>query len=160
MSATLAAPRRVPGSIWLRIGAWLSVVTAVGHMLGNHSPLAPRPTPELTTVIDAMRHVILPITGKSFWLGYLGDSLMLSVLSAGFGLVNLLFERTLRKRGEAVPVALLAVDIGVTIASLAITALCFPPQPLVGATVALLLYLGALAQVLLSAKRRNETPAA
>jgi hypothetical protein len=145
---TMSERKRVPGSAWFRVGAWLSVLTAIGHTLGNHTSLAPRPTPQLQQVMDAMRQVILPITGKSFWRGFIGDSLSLSLFLAGFGLVNLLFERHLRQHGETVPLSVLTVDIVVTVGSIVIAAACFPPQPLVGGLVALAAYGVALIQVL------------
>jgi len=97
-----------------------------------------------------MKHFIMPISGafhRSLWRGFIGDSLSLAVFLAGFGLVNLLFERALRQRREAIPVSVLCVDIAVIVVSMVICALCFPPQPLVGSFVALLCYCVALAQI-------------
>jgi hypothetical protein len=148
-----SAEKRPPGSIWFRAAAWLSIVTAIGHTIGNHTSLAPAPTPEVQRIIDAMKQATLPISHKSFWLGFMGDSLNMGVLLAAFGFLNLLFERVQRQRGESVPAALAVGDLVVTLVSLVITAVCFPLPPLVMGLVALGAYGVTLAQVL----RRRET---
>jgi hypothetical protein len=137
-----AAPR-VPGSRWFRLAAWMSILTAIGHTVGNHGPQRPPPPPEQARVLDAMGALVVRMPGNTHHTlldFFVGDSLSLGLFVLAFGLTNLLFERALRRRGEAVPEAVLAVNFAVTAVSMIIAVRCFPIQPLIGLGVALVGY--------------------
>jgi hypothetical protein len=145
---TTDAVGAAPGSRWFRVACWLWIATGIGHTVGNHTSLGPRPTAEELALRAAMQEVRLSVAAplqRSVWQGFVGDSLSLGLMLVGFGAVQLICERALRRRGIALPRALLVANLAVALTSLAITARCFPLQPLVGLLVMIVAYGVALA---------------
>lgn len=144
---TQSESKRVPGSRWFRVAAWMFIVTSFGHVMGNHGPLKAAPNADQTRVVASMKELMMPVPGgapRTLLDFFLGDSLTMGLLLLGFGAVNLLFERALRQHGESVPTSLLAVNTSITVGCLVIAGLYFPPQPLPGLIVALVCFVTAL----------------
>jgi hypothetical protein len=129
----------VPGSRWFRVASWMLVMIAFGHTVGNHIA-PPAMTPEKAQVVASMARVIDPVSGgqhRTVLDSFTGDSFCVGLAMLGFGLVNLLFERALRRRGEGVPVSVLAANIVVVLVNIGIALRFFPLAPLPFLVVAL-----------------------
>ena len=122
----------VRGSRWFRLASWMLVMIAFGHTVGNHIA-PPAMTPERAQLAASMATVIDPVSGgqhRTVLDSFVGESLCVGLATFGFGLVNLLFERALRRRGEVVPVSVLAANIVVVLVNIAIALRFFPLAPL------------------------------
>ena len=112
---------------------------AFGHTVGNHIA-PPTMTSEKAQLVASMATVINPVSGgqhRTVLDSFTGDSFCVGLAMLGFGLVNLLFERALRRRGEVVPVSVLAANIAVVLANIGIALRFFPLAPLPFLVVAL-----------------------
>ena len=56
---TTDAVGAAPGSRWFRVACWLWIATGIGHTVGNHTSLGPRPTAEELALRAAMQEVRL-----------------------------------------------------------------------------------------------------
>jgi hypothetical protein len=138
----------VPGSRWFRVASWMLVMIAFGHTVGNHVA-PPAMTPDKARLVASMAQVIDPVSGgqhRTVLDSFTGDSLCVGLATLGFGLVNLLFERALRRRGEVVPVSVLAANIMVVLVNIGIALRFFPLAPLPFLVVALAGFAVALAR--------------
>jgi len=129
----------VPGSRWFRVASWMLVMIAFGHTVGNHIA-PPAMTPEKAQLVASMATVIDPVSGgqhRTVLDSFTGDSFCVGLATLGFGLVNLLFERALRRRGEVVPVSVLAASVAVVLVNIGIALRFFPLAPLPFLVVAL-----------------------
>jgi hypothetical protein len=122
----------VPGSRWFRVASGMLVMIAVGHTVGNHIA-APAMTPEKAQLVASMATVIDPVSGgqhRTVLDSFTGDSLCVGLAMLGLGLINLLFEHTLRRRGEVVPVSVLVANIVVVLVNIGVALRFFPLAPL------------------------------
>ncbi len=91
--------------------------------------------------LEQMRRTVLrfPFTGETtMYFAFYGLSIWFGVSLISVGVLNLIFARSDRKRTSRR--AVYAVDIALVTAFLAIAAICFFVIPVIGATLALLLF--------------------
>ena len=91
--------------------------------------------------LEQMRSTVLrfPFTGETtMYFAFYGLSIWFGVSLISVGVLNLIFARSDRERTSRR--AVYAVDIALVTAFLAIAAICFFVIPVIGATLALLLY--------------------
>ncbi len=94
---------------------------------------------------EQMRNTVLrfPFTGETtMYFAFYGLSIWFGVSLISVGVLNLIFARS--DQGRTSRRAVYAVDIAFATAFLAIAAICFFVIPVIGATLALLLFLLAL----------------
>ncbi|MCZ6807923.1 MAG: hypothetical protein O7F08_13280 [Deltaproteobacteria bacterium] len=94
--------------------------------------------------LEQMRDTVVrfPFMGETnMYFAFYGLSIWLGVSLISVGVLNLLFARS--EPGRAFRRAVYAVDIALAMAFLAIAVICFFVIPVIGATLALLLYLAA-----------------
>jgi hypothetical protein len=122
----------IPGARWFRVASWMHVMVALGHLIGNFGPGRQVPTPEESTVYEAMAQLTMRFPGPRHTLMDFatGWSVSMGLLYLGFGAVNLTLEHVLRKEGRGVPAAVSAVNVLVSLAGLIVAALYFSPPPL------------------------------
>ncbi len=126
------------------VAAWVLVVWGVGHnvtidilplVFGVYLYEVDPAT------LEQMRSTVLrfPFTGETtMYFAFYGLSIWLGVSLISVGVLNLIFARSDQERTSRR--AVYAVDIALVTAFLAIAAICFFVIPVIGATLALLLY--------------------
>jgi hypothetical protein len=132
VQSNTTAAGAIPGSRWFRGASWMHILVAIGHLMGNHGPGRQVPTPEESRVFEQMSQLVMRFPGPQHTLMDFatGWSVSMGLLYLGFGAVNLTLEHVLRKEGRAVPAAVSAVNVLVSLAGLIVAALYFSPPPL------------------------------
>ena len=126
------------------VASWVLILLGVGHIvLIDVLPLVfgvyvYEVDP---ATLEQMRRTVLriPFNGETtVYLAFYGLSIWLGVSLISIGVLNLIFAGSDRERSSRR--AIYAVDIALVTAFLAIAAICFFVIPVIGATLALLLY--------------------
>ncbi len=129
------------------VAAWVLILWGIGHIVVID--ILPRVFGVYLYEVDPatleqMRNTVLrfPFMGETtVYLAFYGLSIWLGVSLTCVGVLNLIFARSDRERTSRR--AVYAVDIVLAMAFLAIAVICFFVIPVIGVTLALLLYLAA-----------------
>ena len=126
------------------VAAWVLILWGVGHIVTiDILPLVfgVQLYEVDPATFEQMRRTVLrfPFGGETtMYLAFYGLSIWLGVSLTSVGILNLIFARSDRERSSRR--AVYAIDIFLVTAFLAIAAICFFVIPVIGATLALLLY--------------------
>ena len=133
---------------WVRraflAGAWLTGLTGLCHLAFAHIPFVLRtPLPSMAAVLESMKLIPSTMSGvkSSLYTAYLGNSLLVGLLSMAFSGTCLLVARLVRRHGLEVPRSVAFVGFLISGASAVTALLYYPPPPLVTMSLASLCFL-------------------
>jgi len=125
-------------------GARLTGLTGLCHLAFAHVPFVLRtPLPDVAVVLESMKLIPSTMSGvkSSLYMAYLGNSLLVGLLSMALSGLCVLVARLVRRHGLEVPRSIAFVGFLISGASAVTAVLYYPPPPMVAMSLASLCFL-------------------
>ena len=126
----------IQSSRWFKGGAWLLILVSAGHSywhLSFYGPLASSARPEgERATLAAMSALKMPYPGPSRSLldFQVGFSAIMAIVILGIGILNLIFEHSLRKSGLGIPSSVALANCVLALFVLGASFVWLAPMPL------------------------------